>query len=350
MTDIAKAALAGAWTLVVGWILPTALGLAALGVFVLPSVRGVSLVRRVLDATASDQALSLLVFAVLIGLTLSVLSTPLYRILEGYTLWPVALQEWRIRHHATRRGDLRKKVRPQSSGGTGLGVRDALALEEFHRYPDAEQQIAPTLLGNAIRRFEYYSFDRYQLDSQLLWSQLRGVVAEGVAKEVDNARAEVDFCVCLCYVSAVVALASIAALFSPSRNVTSLVVAIVLGVACSIGSYRAAIKATDGWSSAVRAMVDLGRVPLAKALGLVLPQTLEEERAMWLTVGWVLGFAHDPKGKDALDPYRIAPPDPATREDASVGGAVEGASSGGAGEGASSGGAVAGTSAEGTRA
>jgi hypothetical protein len=72
-------------------------------------------------------------------------------------------------------------------------VVDALALEKFSRYPDVDDQVAPTMLGNAIRRFEYYSFNRYQLDSQLCWYHLRAAAPESTAKEVDNARSGVDF-------------------------------------------------------------------------------------------------------------------------------------------------------------
>jgi hypothetical protein len=174
--------------------------------------------------------------------------------------------------------------------------------------------VAPTLFGNAIRRFECYASDRYNLDSQLLWSQLRGVVSDSVAKEVDNARAGVDFFVCLFYASVIVSLSGLAAMVAESRDLISLAIAIVIGILTAIGSYLAAIRATDGWSSAVRAMVDLGRVPLAKALDLQLPRTLEEERKMWLRVGWVLGFAYDPRGVTALDPYRVRAAEPTVDE------------------------------------
>jgi hypothetical protein len=305
LTDIVKGALAGAWTLSIGWILPAALGLGVFGLMVLPSIGRVPVFEKVSAASAGDQALILLATAVLLGITLSSLSTPLYRVLEGYSLWPASLQMKGIQRHRSRRAEARRSVRT-SSDTADLAVTDALALEAFHRYPDADDQVAPTLFGNAIRRFEYYSSDRYRLDSQLLWSQLRGVVPESVSKEVDNARAGVDFFVCLFYTAVLLALSGSAAMFAASRDSTTLAIAVALGILSAIGSYHAAIKATDAWSSAVRAMVDLGRVPLAKALGLELPPTLGEEREMWLRVGWVLGFAHDARGVQALDAYRVS--------------------------------------------
>ena len=45
--------------------------------------------------------------------------------------------------------------------------------------------------------------------------------------------------------------------------------------------YRLAVEATDEWAAAFRGLVDLGRKPLAEALGLEMPGTLKQERKMW---------------------------------------------------------------------
>lgn len=315
MTDIAKGILGGAWTLIAGWILPSALGLAAFGLTILPSIKMVLPFGGLADLAGVDQALVLLALSVLLGMTLSTLATPLYRILEGYMMWPKALQANRIEFHRKRRESLRGAVRHSNSDANELSLTDALSLEAFHRYPDATSQVAPTLFGNAIRRFEYYSTDRYLLDSQLLWSQLRGAAPETVLREVEAARAGVDFFVCLFYVSAGLAFTGVVSLLLPSRDIVALLIALTLGTLTALGSYRAATRATDAWSSAVRAMVDLARIPLAKALGLQLPATLEEERKMWLTVGWMMGFAYNHAGKAALDPYRIKASEPAGNDE-----------------------------------
>ena len=80
-----------------------------------------------------------------------------------------------------------------------------------------------------------------------------------------------------------------------------------LGGAGAVGSYYAAVKATDAWASSVKAMVDVGRIPLAKALGLQIPAKLAEERDMWLRVAWLLEFAYKPQAGTELDPYRHPP-------------------------------------------
>ena len=299
--------LAGSWGLVAGWVLPAALVIALFGVLVLPSLGEWTAFATLAAASAAEKGLVLLVASVVIGLALSTLSTPLYRVLEGYAAWPRKWQQKRIEHHQIRRANLRQAVTEGQGSSNSSALFNALALEGFSRYPDAEEQVAPTMLGNAIRRFEYYSFDRYQLDSQVCWYHLRACVPDSVAKEVDNARSGVDFFVCLLYLLAILILTAVAGLFAPSPHWLSLGIASALGATGALGSYYAAVRATDAWASSVKAMVDVGRVPLAKGLGLQIPAKLAEERDMWQHVVWLLGFAYKPQAGTELDPYRQAP-------------------------------------------
>ena len=287
--------------------MPVGLAIALFGVLVLPSMGEWTAFMPLASASTTTKGLILLVASIVIGLTMSTMSTPLYRILEGYAFWPTDWQQKRIKHHQSRRKNLRDAVTKGQKEAGSSAVMNALALEKFSRYPDADDQVAPTMLGNAIRRFEYYSYDRYQLDSQTCWYHLRGVTEESLSKEVDNARSGVDFFVCLLYVLILLAFTAVAAMFTPSPSWLRLGIAAGLGGAGADGSYYAAVKATDAWSSSVKAMVDVGRIPLAKSLGLQMPAKLEEERDMWEKVGWLQGFAYDPQAAAEVDPYRQPP-------------------------------------------
>jgi hypothetical protein len=113
--------------------------------------------------------------------------------------------------------------------------------------------------------------------------------------------------VCLLYMLILLILTAVVALFTPSPDWLRLGIAAGLAGAGAVGSYYAAVKATNAWASAVRAMVDTGRIPLAKALGLQIPAKLAEERDMWQRVGWLMSFAYDPEAGTGLDPYRQPP-------------------------------------------
>jgi hypothetical protein len=304
LTDIVKGVLAGSWTLVTGWILPVGIAVALFGVLVLPSLGEWAPFAALASASAAEKGVILLVASITIGLALSTISTPLYRILEGYALWPTAWQEKRIKHHRSHRKNLREAVTKGQNASDGSAVVNALALEKFNRYPDNDDQVAPTMLGNAIRRFEYYSLDRYQLDSQVCWYHLRAAVPESVSKEVDNARSGADFFVCTLYMFVLLAFSAVSAMFATSPEWFRLGIAAALGGAGAVGSYHAAVTATDAWSASVKAMVDIGRIPLADALGLQIPAKLSEERDMWQRAGWLLSFKYKPEAGTELDPYR----------------------------------------------
>ncbi|WP_432070860.1 hypothetical protein [Streptomyces sp. AA1529] len=338
MTDIAKGALGGAWTLLVGWILPTALNLAVVLFTVLPSLQELDIFERLLPETDGGMGLLLTMGSLLIGLVGNACQNPLYRLLEGYLLWPASAyaagcrRNRRIRMQlADRLTVLRLERRQENQGGLSTeataqlarvlsqprvaraasldrrrtATQRALLREELARYPVAEDQIAPTRLGNAIRRFEEYGWDRYQLDTQLLWNELTGTVPDQIRRQVDLARVSVDFFVALLYGhAAVCALALFAMATSHSDRPLLLVTTIVLAALIPVW-YRSAVTATDEWAAAVRAMVNVGRKPLAASLGLALPQTLAAERDMWRMVSRLSRIPYHERAA-ALDRYRTA--------------------------------------------
>jgi hypothetical protein len=314
--DIAKGVLGGGWSLLVGWILPTAINLGILAITMGPSLRQVPVANQIFTASPAAKALLLLIASVLTGLILNALQVPLYRVLEGYLLWPARLYARRSRHHRKRRSELADELtrtrrarraaaervqsagtaqRPLTPDGEAPAVPDprdevltatqqALLGERLARYPVQDDQVTPTRLGNAIRRLEEYGYDRYRLDSQVLWNELTAMAPEQARRQVDTARTSVDFFIALLYGHTVlVAMALCATSVDSADPPVLLGTAGVLCALCPLW-YRAAVAATDEWAAAVRALVNLGRHPLAQAMGLDLPQDIAEEREMWRMV------------------------------------------------------------------
>ncbi|MEU5541451.1 hypothetical protein AB0G85_03525 [Streptomyces sioyaensis] len=316
MGDIAKGVLGGGWSLLVGWILPTAINFGILAITVGPSLRQVPVADQIFTASPGAKALLLLIASVLTGLILNALQVPLYRVLEGYLLWPPRLYARRSRHHRKRRSELADELtrtrrarraavervqsadaaqRPLTPDGEAPAAPDprdevltatqqALLGERLARYPVQDDQVTPTRLGNAIRRLEEYGYDRYRLDSQVLWNELTAMAPEQARRQVDTARTSVDFFIALLYGHTVlVAMALCATSVDSADPPVLLGTAGVLCALCPLW-YRAAVAATDEWAAAVRALVNLGRHPLAQAMGLDLPQDIAEEREMWRMV------------------------------------------------------------------
>jgi hypothetical protein len=334
MNDIAKGILAGGWSLVAGWILPTAINALVFGFFVLPSLYAIPIARHLGRASAQDQALAVLAVAVVGGLVLSALQTPLYRVLEGYLLWPGPIARRRREHFVNSKCIAQKRLDavnyrllenptpddkeqlakleadPDVSKFVGrdqnLTTVQSALLAERSRYPVDDKQVAPTRLGNAIRRFETYGSDRYRLDSRVLWYELTAAAPKQLSREIDTARAGVDFFVCLLYGQLLVAVAALASLgVHGAHYLVLLVTAAVLAVLALVW-YRLAWVNTDDWALAVRALVNLGRKPLAESLGLRLPHELACEREMWLRYCQMVLEPYDEKYVDDLDEFRIA--------------------------------------------
>ncbi|MFC8350782.1 hypothetical protein [Streptomyces sp. NPDC057280] len=343
MGDIAKGALGGAWSLLVGWVLPTAINLAVLTTTLLPSLRKVPPFEHASSLAEGRGALAFLTASLMLGLVLNALQNPLYRILEGYLLWPSLAYEHGCRRHqeirriltdrlrlmrlerraagpglsAIDRADLallrhsRHLTRYQSQDQRSTVTRRALLQERLARYPVDDSHLAPTRLGNAIRRFEVYAYDRYQLDSQLLWNELTSTAPEQARRQVDTARTSVDFFVCLLYGHLAVLLAAVVTLTStanaagaPAAAATAVVLAALLPV-----WYRCAVSATDEWAAAVRALVNVGRHPLAASLGLNIPKEIAAERTMWSLVSRLPRIPYH-ENAAALDHYRRSPAHP----------------------------------------
>jgi len=335
MSDIAKGILSGGWSLVAGWILPTAINVLMFWFLVLPSLHSVSAADHLSHASATERSLTVFAIAVVIGLVLSALQTPLYRILEGYLLWPGQIARKRIDRQRNRkhliqdrldfiRLSLADKAQLASSDESRLAelsqdrrlagfakrdkarttVQRSLLRERLRRYPVNDDQVAPTRLGNAIRRLEEYGFDRYQLDSQSLWYELTAVVPKQVRQQIDAARAGVDFFVCLLYGNLCVAIISLVSLGAPKANSTILLVTFVVLLVLMPGWYRLALTTTDDWALAVRALVDLGRKPVAEGVGLCLPKELEREREMWRRYSRLVRQPHSASRATELDEFR----------------------------------------------
>lgn len=221
MSEIAKGILAGGWSLIVGWILPTAINVIIFGFFILPSLYSIDIASELEHASTGNRALTALVASVVIGLMLSAVQQQLYRVLEGYFLWPQCLASLSGERQLRRKNMLNDRLslmllqRLQDENRLvsdedkarlwrlsrdhrlrKVAVKDhqrtviqrGVLRERQRRYPVSDEQIAPTRLGNAIRRVEEYGYQRYRLDSQALWYELTAVAPGQLRRQVDNAR------------------------------------------------------------------------------------------------------------------------------------------------------------------
>ena len=309
MADILKGLVGAGSTFVFAWVFPSAIALVV-AYSVIARPLGLDSALGISGLAPAEQALALGFGSTVVGLVMNALSTPLYRVLEGY-LWPERLRSRGIARERSRRQALQRHVEEAT------GLERSLAQERLQRFPRNDEQTAPTRLGNAIRAFETYGSDRYQLDSQFMWIDLVAVAPESVRKELETARSSVDFFVATFYLSLIVGIgACLTAVVAPTGfDVAILLVGIGSLVLVPV-SYLSAVTSSTYWDATVRALVDLGRVPLAAALGLQLPSTIERERAMWNLVVAFGYYRFNERWADRLDPFRIGATVPTVVTDA----------------------------------
>ncbi|WP_457971599.1 hypothetical protein [Arthrobacter sp. D1-17] len=299
MSEIAKGVLGGAWTLLVGWIFPAFLVLESALILWLPAVAAEEPFSRFARQGLDQQQLVVLLVSVAVGFLLAALQTPLYKILEGYWLWPKPLKDSGTARQKRIRAKLIEEA--QESGPDN---------EPNHwvemRFSSIDNQLAPTAFGNAMRRFETYAVDRYYLDSQTLWHHLAASAPEYIVKAEASARTNVDFAVALTWLSSLLAAVA-GATWIMQPNDSGLIVSFFLAAVAAYGAYRLAILGTDEWAATVRAQVDLGRVKLAESMGYKLPKSLHNERALWSHLNYFVKEPFDRSNvEDVLNKFRIA--------------------------------------------
>ncbi len=155
-------------------------------------------------------------------------------------------------------------------------------MERRLYYPDRQEQLLPTRLGNALRSLETYGLERYRLSSQTFWYELKAVAGPEIRQDLEDTRSTVDF-----YISVIIHLVLLGAaslwVAVGARSITAFglgALSFVAGIPC----YRQAVTNVLSWRRAVQALVNTGRPALADRMGYVLGGTEYEEQMFWYTL------------------------------------------------------------------
>jgi hypothetical protein len=157
----------------------------------------------------------------------------------------------------------------------------------YYTLPRPGVPLLPTRFGNVLRAAESYASDpeRYGMDSVFFWPRLFSVLPKQLRTSLSAARADMEQMI----VASALALlaAAFAILFGLIRNlpVAIWLSAAVAGALISRTAYNIAVRSAIAFGDLVRTAFDLHRRPLLQAMGLSLPETLPEERAMWKALG-----------------------------------------------------------------
>lgn len=298
MTEIVKGALAGAWTWLIAFVFPAALWLGALGVALKLEDPDPPLVETWATWSNDSRVLAAGSAAITLGMVLLGVNNALHRVLEGHVIIPRIKPLWNCMcdRHSRKLDSLKSQLKSLEQDS----LQAALLVERIQRYPRNKNAIGPTTYANAIRSFETYGAVTFGLDSQTLWHELAASAPEAARIEEAGARSYVDMLVNLLYLSLAFGIIAILRLFWESS--LSWWIGLLVSGILVLGWYLLAVRAAYEWAGAVRALVNLGRKPLAENLDLQLPTRLADETRMWHEFVWLVRDGKEPM--DALAQFR----------------------------------------------
>ena len=272
----------GAASLLVYWVIPVTIYLScsvAIVLLLAPQAWPVVLFENL---EWQDRLLTVAVIGLVIGSGLAAFQTLLYHSLSGYYL-PARL---RVRLIARQR---RLRLRIREALLRTAGIERPILLEHFKRFP-VDEATAPTRLANAIRAMERYGWEQFQLDSSSFYEELSAVCPEGIRNRPNSTKASVDMFVALTSFSIILSVAVTG--IAVASNQSSLAILPITCLSLALLFYRLAVLQCDKWRSAMQAMINLGRKPLAEALGYTLPPEPKAEREFWRTVSIFLKYPY----------------------------------------------------------
>ena len=251
------------------------------------------------------------------GILLLVTNRDMYRLMEGYGKFnPVRLvgrfQRRRFQKLHERLGALNEEYRKAGRNFPmeKMAERNTIMRELAEHFPDDERWLLPTAFGNTLRAFETYPRVMYGFESIDGWSRILGVVPEEYRTLIDNAKTQVDFWVNLGFISLLL-LGEYFGIASYQGAFKAIWLLALIILALLIAPYRARRVAVE-WGDLVKSVFDLYRFDLLKALGVELPKSRKEERALWTKVSQAIVYRLPASLPDLKKVQAGMPKDPTT--------------------------------------
>jgi hypothetical protein len=180
---------------------------------------------------------------------------------------------------ASRREQLEKQVRNmmRSQRGDPLAIHN-MAMQEAndhaHRYPTDTENILPTQLGNALRRFEADAGSQYGLDALTIAPHIHMVAPDLHRQYLIDTRQALDSAIRICTVGLIATIATIGFMFPHGLWL----LCFILPYLASYLAYKGAVSAAYAYGRVVAGVIDLDRFLLYRELHVSQPHDSTEER------------------------------------------------------------------------
>ena len=284
---------------VLGFLLPAFLFLIS----ILALVSDLKTTKELADKLVQKDALETLALFVLLVWGLAILMMMLnhtqYRMLEGY-LWPLSKVKWLKTRQLAKFEKLTARIEVLADKWESLSDEDRRQHNWLRRHlvtsPTDKRFVLPTRFGNSIRAFEFYSNEVYGADSIPLWLRLATVIPKEYQTALEDARAQVNCLVNLCYFAMMIEMLAairfvesfdwrsweLRTLFATQQ--LAFLMAIAGAVVVAWVAYELSIERVRWWGGLVNVAFDCYLPSLAKKLGYKLPPNGKTQREFWEAV------------------------------------------------------------------
>lgn len=243
------------------------------------------------------ESIIFLVLVIITAWVISLLSKTTVMFFEGYLLPPRLRRKMlaqKIRRWEEMRAkweklfaELHKKKHEDEDYADKLNQFRLLDSMLVYNYPSRKENIMPTDLGNILKASEEYPRLRYGIDPIVLWEHLYVQLPSEIRSAIDTSFNEMVLMLRTSLLSAMlgvewVVLAMLKGITdaNPAKFGLALLFLAIFGFLMK-DSYRISLVAALKFSKLIRTSFDLYRDKLAEALGIELPDDVENERRVW---------------------------------------------------------------------
>jgi hypothetical protein len=253
---------------------------------------------------STEDSIVILIFTIIsLSYLLYAFNGTFIRFLEGYIGWDLfflkGIKNERIKSYQIKYNKL-KQNKERSNNTSKINAIQELYLN----FPILEDNIKPTGLGNKIKAFEDYSFDRYGIDAVALWPRIVPILIENKYMEVVSQKKLVfDFLMNLLFVTLILGI-EVTFKLCFLNNLDLVIISSLITTIFSIILYKGMLNCAVQWGNTIRVAFDLFRHDLWNKFKLDKVSNYQEEILTWETLSILINEGRDWNGWISFNKFK----------------------------------------------
>lgn len=216
----------------------------------------------------------------MLGFVLRAFTQPIVAFFAGSAM-PRIVAEWSMR------GQRRTKLAAARVLGVDLARTDGASLEWNaakrlrELFPEADEDLQPTLFGNVLARSAEHPRIAYLMDSALWWPRLSPLLPSSFQEMLGGTQAPLMALLNLSVVFAALGLGGFAVVGVVGGRWPIAIVFLIGGAVAARLCYRAAVSQAVAFSILLEVAFDLFRHEILRQMDVSVPDDLPDERELW---------------------------------------------------------------------